>query len=113
MSTDSVDDSSYTYDDSGDYTVSGGGGDDTISGGGGDNTVVGGAGDDTVNDDIKYFDWDSFYRDYANANIYKPENSPTEQDVKDYMERGTSSNPFLTNITKQLFYIILFYLILI
>ena len=72
--------------------------DDIVSGGGG-------GGDDTVNDDIQQgdtFDWDSFYRDYANANIYKPENSPTEQDVKDYIERGTSSNPFLTNVTKQL-----------
>lgn len=42
------------------------------------------------------FDWDSFYQEYGDVSGgYDPSTSPTEQDVLDAMETGTSANPML------------------
>lgn len=64
--------------------------DDAVVLTGGDNTVAGGSGDDAE------FDWDAFYEEYGDASGgYDPATSPTEQDVKDAIASGSSTNPFL------------------
>jgi hypothetical protein len=41
-------------------------------------------------------DWDNFYNQYGDVGGgYDPATSPTEQDVKDAIESGSSSNPVL------------------
>jgi hypothetical protein len=70
-------------------------GNDTVAGGSGDDTVVGGGDSE--------FDWDAFYEEYGDASGgYDPATSPTEQDVKDAVESGSSTNPFLKTLFDNL-----------
>lgn len=66
-----------------------------------DAVVLTGGEDDTASDDT--FDWDSFYEEYGDASGgYDPATSPTEQDVKDAVASGSSTNPFLKTLFDNL-----------
>ena len=59
--------------------------------------------DDIISSDGDNFDWDAFYEEYGEAGgVYDASTSPTEKDVLDAIETGSSSNPMLNGILSSL-----------